>query len=168
VYGYCETEEAFHGWLRSELRRVWVKHPAKLEVIKKLRYKKLKGKRQVFHIDCSDCKNPFPLKEIEINHSIAVGAFTRDNFGEFVQRLLYVREDELDAVCKPCHSITTYSERYGVSKQESAVQKKAIVFSKRKADKQKSFLEKVGIEPAKSALDRREQYATYARRKLCQ
>lgn len=74
--------------------------------------------------------------------------------------------EDLEPVCKGCHSIITYSERYGVDFNEAKIQKKAVAFSKKKANEQKEYLRGRGINPAATAIDRREQFANYARGKL--
>jgi len=170
MYGYCKDEAAFTGWLRSALRRVWTKHPAKLQLIQDLRFQKRLGNRKVYHVNCVKCGEATKLKDLEINHlnTVTQGGLSKDTFGDYALRLLWVTVDELEPVCRTCHSTITYSERYGVNIEEAKIQKQAIEFCKNKAGKQKQMLEDFGYKPEASALKRREQFANHLRRIPCQ
>lgn len=160
MYGYLRTEGAYLNWIRSALRRVWSKHPIKLGLVQKHRYARgsRTSKRAVFHVDCFCCGKPTKLKDLEVNHKNTVGELTLEDFGTFADRLLNVTEKDLDLLCKPCHSIITYAERYTNGDiEEAKVQKKAVAFSKKPAVDQKKALLKHGVEPAKTAILRREQ-----------
>lgn len=162
MYGYIRTEAQFLNWVRSALRRVWTKHPVKLTMLQNKRFRKVSSTgRMVFHCTCEKCKKDFKMDDIEVNHKKTVGTLTKENLGEFVTNLLFVKEDDLELVCKPCHSIITYSERSGMSIEESEVEKKVILFTKHPAAVQKEKLRKVGIEPGATVGIRRTQAREY-------
>lgn len=120
----------------------------------------------VIHHECGHCKKWFRPGEVEVNHKKTCGAFTWENVGEFVENLYHVKEDDLEILCKPCHSIVTLSERQGLSLEDAKIEKKTIAFAKNSAAIQKEKLRRVGIEPAKTATGRRDQAREYIRGRL--
>lgn len=92
---------------------------------------------------------------IEINHKTEAGTLTsKSDLGRFASNLLYVSFKDLESLCKKCHSIVTYSQRYGVSEEEAEVEKKAIQVMK---EDEKQWLKERGVEPASNAKLRRAQ-----------
>lgn len=168
MYGYIKTEAQFINWVRSALRRIWSKHPVKLTMLQDNRFRKVSTTgRMVFHIKCEHCKKDFKMGDIEVNHKHTVGALTRENIGAYVDNLLFVKVGDLELLCKPCHSIVTYSERSGMSMGDAAVEKKVIKFiNENSAEQQKAKLRKVGIEPGKTIGIRRSQAREYIASKL--
>ena len=167
-FGYCKSEKAYIAWLRSATRRVWSKHPVKLEMLKKNR-KRLhnpKTGRMAFMILCESCDKWHPLSDIEVNHRDTVGTLTLANFGEYCERLLLVEEKDLQLLCKPCHEVVTYQERSGMTLEEAAIEKKVIAFfNKYPAAEQKRRFILGGMEPAKTVAQRRIQLREYLREK---
>lgn len=165
-YGYLKGEAAYLGWLRSALRKVWSKHPVKIALLEHKRKKMPSGNRLIFKVPCNKCGNYFKMSEVEVNHKVQVGkGLTLDSIGDFAQKLLVIKEEDIEILCIPCHAITTYSERYGVSEEDAAIEKKVIAFMKKGADVQKQGLLKVGIEPAKTTAGRKAQARDYLKRK---
>ena len=167
-FGYCKSEKDYIAWLRSATRRVWSKHPVKLEMLKKNR-KRLhnpKTGRMAFMILCESCDKWHPLSDIEVNHRDTVGTLTLANFGEYCERLLLVEEKDLQLLCKPCHEVVTYQERSGMTLEEAAIEKKVIAFfNKYPAAEQKRRFILGGMEPAKTVAQRRIQLREYLREK---
>lgn len=166
AYGYCKSEKAYIGWLRSATRRVWSKHPVKLEMLKKNRKRLLNPKtnRMVFQAMCEHCKRWHPLLDIEVNHKNTVGTLTLENFGTYCERLLLIQEEDLELLCTSCHSIVTYQERSGMTAEDAALEKKIIAFfNKYPAAEQKRRFELVGMVPAKTVALRRDQLREYLR-----
>lgn len=120
----------------------------------------------VFHIKCEHCNKDFKMDDVEVNHKTTVGTLSRANIGEYVGNLLFVKADDLEILCKPCHAIVTYSERSGMSMEDSRVEKQVINFIKNSAAVQKEKLRKVGIEPGKTIGIRRSQARAYISSKL--
>lgn len=168
-YGWCKTERKFIEWLRSQLRNsFWKKHPVRLEIMKAGRKRMLNKKsgRMSYHHQCNKCKQWKPESEIEVNHIETVGTLTLDNVAEHVARLAIVDTKKLEKCCKDCHSIITYSERSGMSIEDSTIEKKIIAFFKKyDAKEQKRRFELAGLEPAKTVALRRVQLREYLRGK---
>lgn len=163
MYGYLKTEAQLLNWVRSALRKVWTKHPTKLVMLQnnqKLLPSKVSS-RMVIHHECQHCKKWFRPGDVEVNHKKTCGAFTWDNVGEFVENLYHVKEDDLEILCKPCHSIVTLSERQGLSLEGAKIEKMVINFTKNSAAIQKAKLRSKGIEPGSTAGIRRNQARTY-------
>jgi hypothetical protein len=179
------TESKFWSWIRSGLRSVWTSHPVKLEFIKKFRIK-VKNPNpdarvaEVWGMRCVKCKGCFPLpvkkevrlkieahtKEpfnyIEINHKEEAGSLkTKEDLAKFASNLLYVTFDDLESLCKKCHSATTYSMRMGISEDDAKLEKKAINIINTMGDKE--FLRSVGLPIGSNAKARRKQIVDYLR-----
>lgn len=165
-FGYIKSEAKYVAWLRSALRRVWTKHPVKLEMLKKNRQRKMNKVtgRMVYQYQCCKCNNWHVAKNVEVNHIETVGTLTLDTLGTHAERLLLVTEDMLELVCKPCHAVITYSERSGMSIEDSELEKKLINFFKKyDAKEQKRRFGLAGLVPAKTQALRRDQLREHLR-----
>ena len=102
------------------------------------------------------CENDFVLKEINVDHIIPAGQLNQtEDIQGFVERLLYVTEDDLRLVCKGCNSALAYADKHGISFAEALLIKKAIEIQNTKQDKQ--WLSDRGITPSSNATKRRAQ-----------
>lgn len=105
------TESAFWSWIRSSLRNrslYW----KPITQCKQNARRPYKGplKRQKFEYQCSNCKDWFPEKQIDVDHTIPVGSLTcASDLPEFVERL-FCEIDNLACLCKNCHSEKTKLE----------------------------------------------------------
>lgn len=164
-FGWCKTEKVFLNWLRSAMRRVWVKHPVRLQMLQDARFKAPSPSgRMIFQVRCAHCNKVHKMDDVEVNHKEQVGKdLSFDNFGEYCYNLLVVSPEDLEILCKPCHSIVTYSERSGMSMRDAAIEKKVIKFKSKTADQQKAGLTKLGIVPAKTITLRCNQAREYLR-----
>ncbi len=151
---------AWFTYLRGCLRKAWSRHPTRIAVVNKQR-KQIenpgKGHRKtVWGFDCSLCGNTFPIKECQVDHITPAGSLQKtSDIQGFVERLLYIREEDLRLVCKNCNMSAAYAEKQGISFEEAACIKKVI-----KMEKEKSlvaFLEQNDTIPARTAKARREQ-----------
>lgn len=156
-----KTSTAFFTYLRGCIRKAWSTNPVKLNVLKKHRYQipnpNPKGKKPtVFGADCAMCKGTFILSEIQIDHIVPAGSLQKtEDIQGFVERLLYVTEEDLRPVCKPCNSALALSEKMGISFESALAQKQAIAIIKDKKDRQ--WLSERGIVPASNEKARRIQ-----------
>lgn len=106
------------------------------------------------------CENDFVLKDINVDHIIPAGQLNQtEDIQGFVERLLYVTEDDLRLVCKGCNSALGYADKHGVSFTEALLVKKVIAICKAKQDKQ--WLSERGITPSSNAAKRRAQIIEY-------
>lgn len=113
-------------------------------------------------VPCARCDKFYKLADVEVNHKVQVGKnFCLESLGDFTTKLLMVSEEDLEILCKPCHSIVTYMERSGMSMEDAEIEKKVIKFMKKPAEAQKKGLISLGIQPAKLAADRRVQARQY-------
>lgn len=152
----------FFTFLRGSLRRVWSKHPAKLNLVKRVR-KQIpnptgKGKAFVWGFECAVCHKDFTVKEGQVDHIVAAGSLTKiSDIQGFVERLLYVNENDLRLVCKLCNSTLAYAERTGLSHEDASIEKQAIIICKGTANEVKSWITQRGEVPARLVKERREQ-----------
>lgn len=173
------TESKFWTFVRSGLRSVWSKHQVKLKFIEEFRIKvpnpNPNGRNShVWGMTCSKCGGDFPMpvpkkvrkkieestgvpfNYIEINHKTEAGSLkSKEDLGRFAANLLYVTFDDLEPVCKKCHSILTYCSKEGVDEKTAEATKTCIAIQKTKKDKE--WLTERGIKPASNAKLRREQ-----------
>jgi 5-methylcytosine-specific restriction endonuclease McrA len=157
-----KTQSAFLSWIRGGVRRsLWNRHPIKLQTLSKLRYKipnpNPRGKvTHVWGADCSLCGGCFPIKDIEVDHKTGNHSLnTVDDIQSFIEGIVMVTEEDLQLVCKPCHSAKSLSDKRGISFKEALTEKKIIDIIKSKQDRQ--WLKDRKIAPASNAKLRREQ-----------
>lgn len=168
-----KTESAYLSFIRGGIRRyLWSKNPVKLEFEKESqvlipndnpksakRFPRVKGYR------CGHCKGLFKATQVQCDHKSGEHALrSMNDIQTFVEGIVLVRKEDLQMLCKPCHLVKTYSERYGVSLEEARAITQAIDFEKKGVKKVIDFLEKSGIMPAKTKEKRREQLIEYYRR----
>ena len=116
------TTARFFGFIRSALRRAWTRWAPKYEVLADAK-RKYSGdnKRRRFEYQCSECKENFPQKEVEVDHREPCGTLKcYDDIGPFVERL-FVSKDKLRVLCRGCHQIKTKEERERKKNENSNV-----------------------------------------------
>ncbi len=137
-----KTESAFMSWLRGGLRRgCWVRHPVKLEFIKRNRIKipnpNPKGKvSQVWGGICSLTGETHVIANLEVdhikgNHSLKV----LSDIENFIKGIVLITLDDLQFVSKEAHKIKSYAEKQGISFEEAKIEKEVIEIIKQKKDK---------------------------------
>lgn len=161
-----KSESAYLSWVRGGIRRyLWSKNPVKLEFVKKARKqiknpvaKNAKRFPNVWGGCCAICNKDFALKDMEVDHRQGEHSLrsTKD-IQSFVEGIVFVTEDDLQLVCKPCHKIKTLAERQGMSHEDAAIEKQAIIICKLKANDVKSWITQRGEVPARLVKERREQ-----------
>ena len=105
------TDSMFWSFIRSALRNKsrWWKPITQCKMKSRRAYK---GplKRQKFEYQCNECKNWFPEKNINVDHTIPVGALNcSEDLPGFVNRL-FCEVDSLQILCSGCHDIKTKQE----------------------------------------------------------
>ena len=97
----------FFIFLRSTLRRAWLRYPARQEALNSAfscRTVNKKTGRLAKHYKCSRCLSDFPQKDVAVHHTVEVGSLKCFNdLPGFVERLFCPREG-LQVVCKCCHN----------------------------------------------------------------
>jgi 5-methylcytosine-specific restriction endonuclease McrA len=102
------TESAFFSWLRSSLRRTYMRgwKPAN-EVAKDNRRAITKG-RLKWEYQCKSCKDWFLRKDVQVDHIIECGTLkTFEDLSLFSERL-FVEKDGLQILCTECHNRKTH------------------------------------------------------------
>lgn len=152
---------AFFTYLRGCLRKAWSTNPIKHNLIKKKR-KQIKnpnpnGKKEtVFGFTCEMCNTDHVIANGQVDHIVAAGSLRKtEDIQGFVERLLYVTEDDLRLICKGCNSALAYADKNGMSYEEAVREKKLIEICKTKKDVQ--FLKDHNIVPASNATKRKQQ-----------
>lgn len=152
---------SFYTYLRGCLRSAWSRNPIKHNLIKAKRKQipnpNPRGRKEtVWGFDCEVCNETFVMSQCQVDHITPAGSLQeKKDIQGFVERLLFVTEDDLRVVCKGCNSILAYSDKHGVPIQEARAIKQAIEICKTKKDK--DWLLERGIEPASNAAKRRVQ-----------
>ena len=92
----------------------------------------------------------------QVDHIEPAGSLTRtEDIQGFVERLLYVTEEDLRLVCRDCNSALALSDKQGISFKEALTEKQVIAIINSKQDKE--WLTNKGVVPASNAKSRREQ-----------
>ena len=149
---------AFFTYLRGCLRLAWKRHPTKLKVLKERRKQipnpNPKGnKPTVYGFTCEMCDKELPLKECQVDHKHSAGSLQKkEDIQGFVERLLWVTEEDLRLVCKPCNNALAMAEKAGISFEEAVLVKQSIAWEKevKGVTKQRKWLTERGIKDTSS------------------
>lgn len=161
-----KTESAYLSFIRGGIRRyLWSKNPIKLEFEKSQQVKipndnpkSMKRFPTVAGFKCEHCNGLFKSNQVECDHK--TGEYELRclaDIQKFVEGIVFVRKEDLAMLCKPCHGIKTYSQRYDVSLQEAKAIKQAIEIEKKGVKTVVAFLEKNGYNAASTKDKRRIQ-----------
>ena len=130
-----KTKAKFWAWVRGCLRRsAWNRHPVKLDLLKKVRYKSPLGVngKDVWTCKCAICGEEKRQTECQVDHIIPAGRLNSvDDITPFVTKLLFVLPEDLRVVCKWCNSVLAYADRYGLTFEKARDRKEEIANKKR-------------------------------------
>lgn len=160
------SESAYLSFIRGGIRRyLWSKNPIKLEFEKESRVpivndnpRSSKRFPTVAGGKCEMCEGLFKQKDMEVDHR--TGEHSLRSFSDiqsFVEGIVFVRKEDLAMLCKPCHGVKSYAERYGYTIAESRIHKQVIEMDKKPVKQVVAFLTKHGYDPAKTKDKRKEQ-----------
>jgi hypothetical protein len=91
-----------------------------------------------------------------VDHKTPAGSLQRtEDIQGFVERLLYVTEEDLRLICRGCNSALAYADKQGITFEQALIEKSIIKLMKEKSDRQ--WLEERGIIPQSTQAKRREQ-----------
>lgn len=168
-----KSGSAFMAYLRSALRRAWLRNPAKLE---KLRQGKIKIPNPnpksatrfptIFGAQCECCGGIFPLsggkKEaknkdfIVVDHRVPAGEFKDpEDAAKFFKGLLCVTLEDLRLLCTTCNATFLVAQKAGTTFEEAKIEREAIAIIKAKKDRE--WLMEKGVNPASNQKLRRIQ-----------
>jgi len=159
------TDKAFFTWLRSGLRKLSQRWPPIYQALAAAKRPYVgDNKRKKFVWECAKCGGLFNSNEVDVDHIKEAGTLLKlDDLPTFVANL-FCSTDGLQVLCKPCHSIRTYTQRYACTEQEAIIAKKGIAFSKLTATEQNKALQElvgdanINIARTKTAAKRKEYY----------
>ena len=154
--------------IRSAVRLAWMKHDTKLALIYEKTYPDTNpSTRTKWLIDCECCSKPTKLGDIECDHKKGEHSLlSLEDVLPFAQSILGVSFEDLQLVCRDCHSAITYSERYNMTLEEAFAEKSVIAKLKQIVTKQKQELKLAGYKPKdiSNADKRRECFRELLRR----
>ena len=100
------TEARFWSFIRSALRRAWMKYPPKYEALKQAEVGRKVNKKTgklAKHYKCNICKKEFVANDVQVDHIVEAGTLrSYEDLPEFVNKL-FCSADDLQVLCKPCH-----------------------------------------------------------------
>lgn len=156
-----KNSTAFMTFLRGCFRLGWQKHPLRISVVNKKRKQidnpNPNGKKPtVWGFTCEMCHKDFVISEGQVDHIKAAGKLqSKEDIQGFIERLMFVTEDDLRLVCKGCNNALAMAEKQGITYSEAMREKEIIAIIKSK--KEREVLLAAGITPASNAKKRREQ-----------
>jgi hypothetical protein len=136
------SEKSLCTAIRSAVRLTWMKHNTKLAYLYEHTYPDMNpNTRTKWLCDCEMCGKAFKLADIEVNHKRGENSLLSfDDMVPFTKSILGVGFDDIEVLCKDCHSLLTYSQRYGVTLEEAKERKIVIQKLKQTVAKQKKEL----------------------------
>lgn len=156
--------------LRSSVRQTWMMSPVRLLKLEMGRIADIDDStRTKWLIECEHCKSKVKMTDVEVDHIKGEHALlSLSDVEQFARSILDVTLDDLQIICKPCHALKTYAERYNVSIEYATIELKVIDWLKtvKVASKQIEFLESVGFNQSelKNPIKRRDAYRAYLNR----
>ena len=109
------TEGRRKSFITSVLRSGYRRWPPKYETLKEAQTgKKIneQTKRIAMHYKCATCSGEFPARSVQVDHIKPVVDATKgfESWDKFIERL-YCNKDNLQVLCKSCHSKKTQIEK---------------------------------------------------------
>ena len=131
-------------WDNSSVKRTF--HDTRFTLVENTNPKSLKRFPQIKRWECSMCKGLFEKSQTEIDHVLGENSCkTFKDAAEFLHSIALPRSPEdLQILCKDCHSVKTYAERYKYSIDEARVRKEHIQI-KKSAIKVEKALKSLGV-----------------------
>lgn len=154
--------------VRGAIRRVWMKWPAKLHYLLSRQIPDDDpATRTKWLYRCEKCEGLFKAADVEIDHKKGENPCTTlEEIADYAVALLGVGAEDIQLLCKSCHLIKTYQERFGVSEFDAKVMIAAAPVLKKKANDVKAWLAEQGVEPASNAEKRKQQVLEYFRKEV--
>lgn len=114
------SQAKWWGYLRSILRSGYNKYPPKWAVLNEAKRAYTGNlKQQKWEYLCNGCGKYHKAKDVSVDHIIPAGSLTSyEDLVPFVQNL-FCSADNLQVLCKSCHSAKTLEERAAKSNKEN-------------------------------------------------
>ena len=159
-----KTEAQYWQWLRGALRRLWSDYPLR-KVWKQSQLRpvtKEEREAKLYHSStknvgqCSFCKEWMAGSKLECDHLVeSDGCTSKETAESFLWHCGGLTAKDFRLACKPCHKTQSYSQRSGLSFEDSLIEKQVIAICKAKEDK--SWLLSKGVTPASNSAKRKQQ-----------
>lgn len=149
--------------VRSAIRSAWIKSDVKLAFMYSRTIPDMDNStRTKWLYECEICRGMFKEVDIEVDHKEGHHKFTKlSEFENYFNRILMVRAEDLQVLCKGCHSVKTLSESQGITFEQAAILKRSIEVEKKGVKQTVDFLKSNGYTPASSKDKRRLQLIEY-------
>ena len=162
------TKARYFSFIRSALRGATMKYPAKQKYLEQKSYKAPKGSRAKKLVDCEECSKSMAKSNAHVDHIIACGSLQDFSDIERFVSTLFCGLGNFRVLCKECNEIYAYSDKQGVSFEESAIEKRVISITKDNSiEKQKEMLLNEGfiISEMGNSVQRRDLFRILEKRK---
>jgi len=98
-------------WIKRYIEEVSYKWSPRSKALEKSkRPSQLKDKRTRYQYQCNHCKVWFKRKEVQIDHIIPKGLYSKETFFIWLDRL-FCEESGFQVLCIPCHLKKTNKEK---------------------------------------------------------
>lgn len=107
--------------VRSAIRQTWMRHPVRTLAVDLATVVDEDPKtRTKWLVKCARCEKFHKKCDVQTDHIKGEHSLkTLDDIPSFVLSILDVTTDDLQVLCKPCHRIKTYAERYDHSEEDA-------------------------------------------------
>ena len=161
-------EKVIVSTIRGAIRRSWMRFPTKLALLEMNCIPDMREETKTKWLyRCAHCNGLFKAADIEVDHKKGENPCnTLEDVAQYAQSLLGVSWDDLQILCKPCHLIKTYVERFGVTEFEASVMIEAAPVLKKNAAGVKAWLVEQGIQPESNPEKRKQQVLDFYRKEV--
>lgn len=98
-------------WVKRYIEGISYKWPMRSEALRKSRrISQLADKRTKFEHQCNHCKKWFKAKDVQLDHIVPKGKYSKETFFVWLERL-FCAADGFQVLCKPCHLKKTNLEK---------------------------------------------------------
>ena len=98
-------------WVKRYIEAISYKWEPRSAALKKARrVSQLPDKRTKWEYQCNHCNHWFKQKEVQIDHIIPKGRYTKDTFFVWLDRL-FCPVTGFQILCRPCHVIKSNTEK---------------------------------------------------------
>jgi 5-methylcytosine-specific restriction endonuclease McrA len=118
------TQARFNSFIKSALRAASRRWPPKYKCLNDsfvIKQTNVKTGRLASHYRCNCCKNLFVAADVQVDH---INAIIDPSIGfldwDTVINNMFCESDNLQVLCKPCHSIKTASEKAVAKERKNA------------------------------------------------
>ena len=98
-------------WMKRYIEGLSYKWTPRNEAMKRAsRISQLSDKRVKFERQCAQCKKWFKTADVQVDHIVPKGRYSRETFFVWLERL-FCPTDGFQILCKPCHVKKSNNEK---------------------------------------------------------